>query len=124
MADRESRIAGVGGAEFRFERSIPDKAGRKVGERKIAAEWTAAIKGEDKSFASAVINEFDDGVLFGPSSVPGAVSDFAGAAAAEVTVRWLQLANQALDARLRRQREVSLAVGGLMAALLILALVF
>ncbi len=122
--DGDQRTVGVGGAEFEFERGEPDKAGRKVGDRKLVAMWVSPMKGDTRGFATATVNEFDDGVLYGPSSVPGCFSDFAGAAAAEVTVRWLQLGNEHLATRLKRQREIALGIGGLLAVIAIVALSF
>lgn len=124
MADKESRIVGVGGAEFRFERARPDREGRKVGERTLMAQWIAPLESRDGKIRTATVNEFDDGVLYGPSSVPSTLSDFPGAAATEVTIRWLQLANEELVARLERQRNIGMAVGVAVAALMIVVISF
>lgn len=124
MGRKESRIVGVGGSEFKFERTEPDKAGRKIGERTLVAQWVAPLETADGQIQSATVNEFDDGILYGPSSVPGTFTDFPGAAAAEVTVRWLELGNQHLGARLERQRNIMLAAGIAAAALLIVLISF
>lgn len=124
VAGKETRIVGVGQAEFKFERGLPDKEGRKLGDRTVAAVWSAPLETRDGKIQSATVNEFDDGVLYGPSSVPGTVSDFPGACATEVTVRWLQLANEHLAGRLERQRNIGMAVGVALAALLIVLISF
>lgn len=124
MAAKETRIVGVGQAEFKFERSLPDKEGRKIGDRTINAIWSTPLETKDGKIQSATVNELDDGVLYTPSSVPGTVSDFPGACATEVTVRWLQLANEHLAARLERLRNLGMAVGVALAALLIVLISF
>ncbi|MGE5546747.1 MAG: hypothetical protein ACM33T_07615 [Solirubrobacterales bacterium] len=123
MAAKESRIVGVGSAEFKFERGMPDKE-RKIGDRKLVAVWTAPLETTDGKIHTATVNEFDDGILYGPSSVPGTFSDFPGAAAAEVTVRWLELANEGLVSKLKRQREVMMAAAVGLAALAIVLVSF
>lgn len=124
MGRKESRIVGVGGGEFKFERAEPDKPGRKIGERTLVAQWVTPLEAADGRIQTATVNEFDDGILYGPSSVPGTFTDFPGAAAAEVTVRWLELANQHLAARMERQRNIALAAGIGMAAILIVLISF
>lgn len=123
MADKESRIVGVGSAEFRFERAEPDKP-RKFGDRTLAAIWSAPLETTDGKIQTAIVNEFDDGFLYGPSSVPSTFSDFPGAAATEVTVRWLQMANEHMAIKLKRQRDIGMAVAVALAALLIVLISF
>lgn len=124
MTAKETRIVGVGPAEFRFERGLPDKDGRRIGDRTVVAVWSTPLETRDGKIQSATVNELDDGVLYSPSSVPGTVSDFPGACATEVTVRWLQLTNEHLAARLERLRNLGMAVGGALAALLIVLISF
>lgn len=121
--DKEIRIVGVGSAEFRFERGQPDKA-RKVGDRNLAAVWSAPLETTDGKIQTAIVNEFDDGILYGPSSVPSTFSDFPGAAATEVTVRWLQLANEHMAAQLKKQRDIGMAAAVAFAALVIVLISF
>jgi hypothetical protein len=127
MALREEdgiRTVGVNGTEFKFERGAVDKAGRMVRDKEIVALWTSPLKANTGFLASATVNEFNDGVLYGPSSVPGTFSDFAGAAAAEVTVRWLELTNEHLARKLKRQREMMAITAGFVAVAGILAIAF
>ncbi len=120
----ERRIVGVGGNEYTFERGGPDKD-RKVGERRLVAVWVAPMPAQDGTLAAtATVNEFDDGVLYGPSSIPGVVSDFAGAAAAEVTVRWLEMATTQMAGKLRRQRDLALGIAGTVAAVAVAVISF
>jgi hypothetical protein len=127
MALREEdgiRTVGVNGTEFKFERGAVDKAGRMVRDKEIVALWTTPLKASTGFLASATVNEFNDGVLYGPSSVPGTFSDFAGAAATEVTVRWLELTNEHLARKLKRQREMIAITAGFVAVAGILAIAF
>jgi hypothetical protein len=118
------RTVGVKGTEFKFERAPVDKFGRMVRDREIKALWTSPLQANTGFLASATVNEFDDGVLYGPSSVPGTFSDFAGAAAAEVTVRWLELTNEHLARKLKRQRDWMMVVAGVVSTMVILAIAF
>lgn len=120
----EVRTVGVGGAEYRFERGESAAAGRKVGERKLVAVWVSSLPGDEQGFTTATVNEFDDGILYGPSSVPGLFSDFAGAAAAEVTVRWLEMSNRRLVARTKRQRDIMMTAAGVLAVIVVVMLSF
>lgn len=126
MASRvgDSRIIGVGGTEFSFERTEPDKEGRKIGDRKLVALWLSPLPASDGTVATATVNEFDDGILYGPSSIPGCFSDFAGAAAAEVTVRWLELANTKLASKIKRQRDMAMVIAGAFCAIAVVAISF
>ncbi|MDA8232080.1 MAG: hypothetical protein M0006_12150 [Magnetospirillum sp.] len=118
------RTIGVRGTEFHFERSLPAKE-RKVGERKLAALWVAPLAAAGGgALAAATVHEFDDGILYGPSSIPGVFSDFPGAAAAEVTVRWLELTSEQLVIRAKRQRDIMMAAAGVIAAIAIVAISF
>ena len=119
-----TRIIGVKGTEFTFERTDVDRFGRMVRDREIKALWVSPLQANTGYLATATVNEFDDGVLYGPSSVPGVFSDFAGAAAAEVTVRWLELTNEHLARRIKRQRDLMMAASGLVAIAAILAIAF
>ena len=118
------RTIGVKGTEFKFERGPVDKFGRMVRDREIKALWTSPLQANTGFLASATVNEFDDGVLYGPSSVPGTFSDFAGAAAAEVTVRWLELTNEHLARKLKRQRDWMMVVAGTISIIVIIAIAF
>ena len=118
------RIVGVKGTEFTFEQVPVDRAGRMVRDRQIKCLWVSPLQANTGFLASATVNEFDDGVLYGPSSVPGTFSDFAGAAAAEVTVRWLELTNQHLARKLKRQRDIMTIAGGLLAIAVVVAIAF
>ncbi len=118
------RIIGVKGTEFKFERGPVDKFGRMVRDREIKALWTSPLKADTGFLSSATVNEFDDGVLYGPSSVPGTFSDFAGAAATEVTVRWLELTNEHLARKLKRQREWVMVAAGIASIIGILIIAF
>jgi len=120
----DTRIIGVGGSEFTFERTDPDKEGRKIGDRKLVALWLAPLPASDGTVATATVNEFDDGILYGPSSIPGCFSDFAGAAAAEVTVRWLELANVKLVSTVKRQRDIAVFIAGVVAVIAVVAISF
>ena len=120
----EARTVGVGGNEYTFQRGGPDKA-RKVGDRKLVAVWVAPMPAQDGTLAAtATVNEFDDGILYGPSSIPGVFSDFAGAAAAEVTVRWLEMATTEMAGKLRRQRDLALGAAGTVVAVAVAVLSF
>jgi len=118
------RTVGVKGTEFKFERAPIDKVGRMVRDREIKALWVSPLQANTGFLASATVNEFDDGVLYGPSSVPGTFSDFAGAAAAEVTVRWLELTNEHLARKLKRQRDWVMVVAGIFSMIAIIAIAF
>lgn len=118
------RTVGVNGTEFTFERTEPGKAARRINDRKIAALWISPLEATTGAISSATVNEFDDGVLYGPSSVPGVFSDFAGAAAAEVTVRWLELANEHLIKRVKRQKDIMMAASGVLAMIAIIVIAF
>ena len=120
----EVRTVGVNGAEYVFHRTEADKAGRKVGDRKLARIWVATVTSGVDTVTSATVNEFDDGVIYGPSSIPGVFSDFAGAAAAEITVRWLETATSSLAAKLRRQRDGALATAGMVVAIAVVVISF
>ena len=122
--DEGFRTVGVKGTEFKFERVAVDKAGRMVRDREIKCLWTSPLQASTGFLASATVNEFDDGVLYGPSSVPGTFSDFAGAAAAEVTVRWLELTNEHLARKLKRHRDLTTMAAGFMAIAAIVAIAF
>ena len=84
----ESRIASVEGFQFSFHREDPERPVRKVMDRWVLQDWVCQVeyKGDWSHFT---IHEFNDGV-FEPSAVQGVFSDFPGAAAVEVTTRWLQ----------------------------------
>ena len=120
----EVRTVGVNGAEYVFHRTEADKAGRKVGDRKLARIWVATVTSGVDTVTSATVNEFDDGVIYGPSSIPGVFSDFAGAAAAEITLRWLETATSSLAAKLRRQRDGALATAGMVVAIAVVVISF
>lgn len=120
----EVRTVGVNGAEYVFHRTEADKAGRKVGDRTLARVWVATVASDIKSVTSATVNEFDDGIIYGPSSIPGVFSDFAGAAAAEITVRWLEMATGSLSAKLRRQRDGAIAAAGVVVAIAVVVISF
>lgn len=120
----DTRTVGVGGNAYIFQRGVPDKA-RRIGDRTLSWVWVAPLPARDGTVAAtATVNEFDDGVLYGPSSIPGVFSDFAGAAAAEVTVRWLEMATTAMAAKLRRQRDLALGAAGAVAALAVAVISF
>ena len=95
-----------------------------VRDREIKCLWVSPLQANTGFLASATVNEFDDGVLYGPSSVPGTFSDFAGAAAAEVTVRWLELTNEHLARKLKRQRDWMMAIGGFVSIAAVVAIAF
>ena len=118
------RTVGVKGTEFKFERVPVDRTGRMVRDREIKCLWTSPLQANTGFLASATVNEFDDGVLYGPSSVPGTFSDFAGAAAAEVTVRWLELTNEHLARRLKKQRDWMMVAAGFVAIAAVVAIAF
>lgn len=118
------RTVGVKGTEFKFERVLVDKPGRMVRDREIKSLWVSPLQANTGFLASATVNEFDDGVLYGPSSVPGTFSDFAGAAAAEVTVRWLELTNEHLARKLKRQRDWMMVVAGFVSIAAVIAIAF
>jgi hypothetical protein len=120
----EKRIIGVNGSEFTFERGEGIVAGRRIGDRKLTAIWVSPMRTTSGQMATATVNEFDDGILCGPSSIPGVFSDFAGAAAAEVQVRYLELANEHLMHRAKRQREIMMAVGGVVMAMAVVIISF
>ena len=118
------RTVGVKGTEFKFERVAVDKPGRMVRDREIKSLWVSPLQANTGFLASATVNEFDDGVLYGPSSVPGTFSDFAGAAAAEVTVRWLELTNEHFARKLKRQRDWMMVVAGFVSIVAVIAIAF
>lgn len=102
----ESRIASVEGFQFSFHREDPERPVRKVMDRWVLQDWVCQVeyKGDWSHFT---IHEFNDGV-FEPSAVQGVFSDFPGAAAVEVTTRWLQRRIDEKDLRNRRQRDIFL----------------
>jgi hypothetical protein len=119
----EVRTIGINGAEYVFHRDLPEKA-RKVGDRNLAAIWVASLTSGFENVTTATVNEFDDGIIYGPSSIPGVFSDFAGACAAEVTVRWLEMAAGSLAAKLRRQRDTAMAAAGAVVAIAVVIISF
>ncbi len=116
----ESRIAFVEGFQFSFQREEAERSVRKLTERWVLQDWACQVehKGEWSHFT---LHEYNDGV-FEPSAIQGVFSDFAGAAAAEVTVRWLQRRLDEKEARSRRQRDIFLGALAVLAALALAAI--
>jgi hypothetical protein len=118
MAD--SRIASVEGNQLSFHRQDPEAPVRKVQSRWVHQDWVCQVEygGEWMTF---VLHEFNDGV-YEPSSVQGVFTDFAGAAAVEVTSGWLQSRIEQLKARNRRQRDIFMGVLAVVSALALAAI--
>jgi hypothetical protein len=105
----ESRIAYVEGYQLSFHRQDPQAPIRKVQSRWVFQDWLCQVEYQG-DWSTFTVHEFNDG-MFEPSAVQGVFSDFAGAAAVEVTTRWLQRRIEEKDAKMRRQRDMFL--GGL-----------
>lgn len=116
----ESRIASVEGFQFSFHRQDPETPIRKVLDRWVLQDWVCQVEYEGE-WCLFSIHEFNDGV-FEPSAVQGVFSDFAGAAAVEVTTRWLQRRLEEKDRAKRRQRDIFLAALAIVAALALAAI--
>jgi len=116
----ETRIASVEGFQFSFQREEAERPIRKVKDRWVLQDWVCQVeyKGEWSRFT---LHEFNDGV-FEPSATQGVFSDFAGAAAAEVSVRWLLRRIEEKDQRNRRQRDLFLVALAVMTALALAAI--
>ncbi|EME69368.1 hypothetical protein H261_13793 [Paramagnetospirillum caucaseum] len=116
----ESRIASVEGFQFSFHTQDPETPIRKVQDRWVKQDWACQVEYEGE-WCLFTIHEFNDGV-FEPSAVQGVFSDFAGAAAVEVTTRWLQRRLDEKDRAKRRQRDIFLGALAVVAALALAAI--
>jgi hypothetical protein len=116
----EPRIAFVEGLQFTFQREEPEKPIRKVHSRWGIADWVSQVE-VNGVWSKFTIHEFNDGA-FEPSTIHGVFSDFAGAAAVEVTVRWLRRSNDERTAKTRRQRDIFLAALAVVSALALAAI--
>lgn len=116
----ESRIASVEGYQFSFQREDASRPVRRINDRWVIYDWVCQVEYQG-DWSHFTIHEFNDGV-FEPSAVQGVFSDFAGAAAAEVTLRWLQRRLDESDARRRRQRDIFLGALAVVAALALAAI--
>lgn len=105
----ETRIAFVEGFQFSFHQEAAAKPTRRVNSRWEVRDWACQVEYEGE-WCRFTLHEFNDG-MFEPSAIQGVFSDFAGAAATEVTIRWLQRRIAEKDARNRQQRYLFL--GGL-----------
>ncbi|MFD2233368.1 hypothetical protein [Phaeospirillum tilakii] len=111
----ETRIAFVEGFQFSFHPEPAATPTRRVGTRWEVRNWDCQVE-YDGEWCRFTLHEFNDGV-FEPSALLGVFSDFAGAAATEVTLRWLQRRLAEKDQRARRQRDLLLGVVAVVAAL-------
>ncbi|OAN44753.1 hypothetical protein A6A04_08010 [Paramagnetospirillum marisnigri] len=111
----EGRIAFVEGYQLSFHRQQAESPPRKVQNRWVLQDWVCQVDygGEWMTF---ILHEFNDG-MFEPASVQGVFTDFAGAAAVEVTTSWLMHRLEEKDARNRSQRTLYLSGMALVAAL-------
>jgi hypothetical protein len=116
----ESRIAFVEGFQFSFQQQDPERPPRRVGSRWVVRDWACQVEYRDE-WSIFTLHEYNDGV-FEPSGIQGVFSDFAGAAAAEVGIRWLQRRLADAERRNRRLRDIGLAALGVV-ILLALAVV-
>lgn len=105
----ETRIAFVEGFQFSFHQEDSAKPTRRVNSRWEVRDWACQVEYEGE-WCRFTLHEFNDG-MFEPSAIQGVFSDFAGAAAAEVTIRWLQRRIAEKDSRNRLQR--TLFLGGI-----------
>jgi len=111
----ETRIAFVEGFQFLFHSEPATSPTRRVGSRWEIRHWSCQVE-YDGEWSRFTLHEFNDGV-FEPSALLGVFSDFAGAAATEATLRWLQRRMAEKDQRTRRQRDLFLGVLAVVAAL-------
>lgn len=111
----ESRIASVEGFQFSFHQEDPETPVRKVQYRWVVKDWVCQVEYKDE-WSLFTLHEFNDGV-FEPSAVQGVFSDFAGAAAVEVTTRWLERRIEEKTARIQRERILFLVGLAVVAAL-------
>ena len=118
----DSRIAYVEGYQFSFHRQEAERPPRRVGTRWVIWDWACQVEYQEE-WCTFTLHEYNDGV-FEPSGVQGVFSDFAGAAAAEVGIRWLQRRLADAERRNRRLRDAALAGLGVMLLLVIAALSF
>ena len=116
----ESRIASVEGNQLSFHRQDAETPVRKVQSRWVLQDWVCQVE-YDGEWTTFILHEFNDG-MFEPSSVQGVFTDFAGAAAVEVTTSWLQRRIEQKDRRNRRQRDIFLGALAVVAALALAAL--
>jgi hypothetical protein len=112
----------VEGLTFSFTREPSANPVRKVGSRWVVCHWASQIETAG-AWSKFILHEFNDGV-YEPSSLLGVFTDFAGAAAVEVTVRWLQRTNDERTAKTRRQRDMFLGALAVTAALALAAISF
>jgi hypothetical protein len=118
----DSRIAFIEGFQFSFVAQDPERPARRVGARWVVRDWACQVEYRDE-WSVFTVHEFNDGV-YEPSGIQGVFSDFAGAAAAEVGVRWLQRRLTDAERRNRRQRDIGLAVLGVVILLALALLSF
>jgi hypothetical protein len=114
-----TRIVGVGGHEFVFSREEPGYPQRRVGTRRVVADWVHQFEA-DETWSRAVIHEHDDGV-FEPTSIYGVFTDFAGAAAVEITVRWMQRRHADEIKKTRQLRDLLMGACAVLAVIAIVA---
>ena len=114
-----TRIVGVGGHEFVFSREEPEYPQRRVGTRRVISDWVHQFQA-DETWSRARIHEHDDGV-FEPTSIYGVFTDFAGAAAVEVTVRWMQRSHATEIKKARQLRDMLMGASAVLAVIAILA---
>jgi hypothetical protein len=115
----ETRIAFVEGFQFLFHQEDAAKPARRVNSRWEVRDWACQVEYEGE-WCRFTLHEFNDG-MFEPSAIQGVFSDFAGAAAAEVTIRWLQRRIEEKDVRNRRHRDLFLGGLAVIAALVLAA---
>ncbi len=116
----ESRIASVEGFQFSFHTQEAETPIRKVLDRWVMRDWICQVEYEGE-WCLFTIHEFNDG-MFEPSAVQGVFSDFPGAAAVEVTTRWLQRRLEEKDRAKRRQRDIFLGALAIVATLALAAI--
>jgi hypothetical protein len=115
----DKRIVGLGGHEFVFSREEPQYPQRRVGTRRVVADWVHQFEA-DETWSRAVVHEHDDG-MFEPTSLYGVFADFPGATAVEITIRWMQRTHAAQMRKARTQRLVMAGACTVLAMLAILA---
>ncbi|RAU21145.1 hypothetical protein CU669_14425 [Paramagnetospirillum kuznetsovii] len=111
----EARIAYVEGYQLSFHRQSAASPPRKVQSRWVVQDWVCQVE-YDGEWMTFMLHEFNDGMLE-PSSVQGVFTDFAGAAAVEVTTSWLMRRLEEKDSRRKRERLLYLCAMAVVATL-------
>lgn len=116
----EGRIAYVEGYQLSFHRQQAESPPRKVQSRWVLQDWVCQVE-HDGDWMTFVLHEFNDG-MFEPSSVQGVFTDFAGAAAVEVTTSWLKRRIDENAGKTKRERAILFSIMAVLAALILAVL--